>query len=62
MLAISHLANRYLRQYHSHSVEQEVEWLYAFDVHVNAFSCSFMLTYVLQVRMHYTNQLISLPD
>eukprot|EP01040_Poterioochromonas_malhamensis_P000931 gene931-988_t len=45
---LSHLANKYLRQYHSHSVEQEVEWLYAFDVHANAFFCSFMVTYVLQ--------------
>lgn len=45
----SHLANKYLRQYHSHSVEQEVEWLYAFDVHANAFFCSYLVTYVLQV-------------
>ena len=45
----SHLANKYMRQYHSHSVEQDVEWLYAFDVHANAFFCSFLLTYVLQV-------------
>ena len=45
----SHLANKYMRQYHSHSVEQEVEWLYSFDVHANAFFCSFLLTYVLQV-------------
>lgn len=37
-----------MRQYNSHSVEQEVEWLYAFDVHANAFFCSFMVTYVLQ--------------
>jgi hypothetical protein len=44
----SHLANKYLRQYHSHSVEQEVEWLYAFDVHANSFFCSFLVTYVLQ--------------
>jgi len=44
----SHLANKYMRQYHSHSVEQEVEWLYSFDVHANAFFCSFLLTYVLQ--------------
>ncbi len=48
-VCFSYLANKYLRQYHSHSVEQEVEWSYAFDVHINAFSCSFMLTYVLQV-------------
>lgn len=39
-----------MRQYHSHSVEQEVEWLYSFDVHANAFFCSFLLTYVLQVN------------
>jgi glucan phosphoethanolaminetransferase (alkaline phosphatase superfamily) len=38
-----------MRQYHAHSVEQEVEWLYAFDVHANAFFCSFLVTYVLQV-------------
>jgi hypothetical protein len=43
-----HLANKYLKQHHSHSVEQEVEWLYAFDVHANSFFCSFLLTYVLQ--------------
>ena len=46
----SHVANKYMRQYHSHSVEQEVEWLYAFDVHANAFFCSFLLTYVVQVK------------
>lgn len=44
----SHIANKYLRQYHAHSVEQEVEWLFAFDVHMNAFLCSFTVTYVLQ--------------
>mmetsp|Transcript_578 Transcript_578/g.1009 ORF Transcript_578/g.1009 Transcript_578/m.1009 type:complete len:259 (-) Transcript_578:2073-2849(-) len=44
----SHLANKYMRQYHSHSVEQDVEWLYAFDVHANSFFCSFLLTYVVQ--------------
>lgn len=49
----SHLANKYMRQYHSHSVEQEVEWLYAFDVHANAFFCSFMVTYVLQVYQSF---------
>lgn len=37
-----------MRQYNSHAVEQEVEWLYAFDVHANAFFCSFLVTYVLQ--------------
>eukprot|EP01039_Chlorochromonas_danica_P010100 gene10101-11180_t len=43
-----HIANKYMKQYQSHAVEQEVEWLYAFDVHVNAFFCSFLITYVLQ--------------
>jgi len=44
----TYLANKYLRQRHSHSVEQEVEWMYAFDVHINSYMCSFMLTHVLQ--------------
>ncbi len=45
----SYIANKYLRQQnHSHSVAQEVEWLYAFDVHTNSFFCSFLVTYVLQ--------------
>jgi hypothetical protein len=34
-------------------VEQEVEWLYAFDVHANAFFCSFLITHVLQVVFVY---------
>ena len=46
----TYLANKYLRQRHSHSVEQEVEWMYAFDVHINSYLCSFMVTHVLQVR------------
>ena len=46
---LSYVSNKYLRQYNSHSVEQEVEWLYAFDVHCNAFLCSFMITYLFQV-------------
>jgi hypothetical protein len=44
----SFVANKYLRQYHSHTVEQSVEWLYAFDVHMNGFHVSFLVTYVLQ--------------
>ena len=44
----SSLANRYLRQSHSHTVTQSVEWLYAFDVHANAFFVSYLITYVLQ--------------
>lgn len=46
-----YLANKYLRQYHSHSVEQEVEWMYAFDVHTNGYICGFVLTHLLQVCM-----------
>jgi len=63
----SHLANKYLRQSHAHSVEQEVEWLYAFDVHTNSFFCSFLLTYVLQVGFFFAyifffDQTIFFPD
>ncbi len=41
------VANRYLLQQRSHSVEQEVEWRYAFDIHCNAFLPFFLLTSVL---------------
>jgi hypothetical protein len=40
------VANRYLLQQRSHSVEQEVEWRYAFDIHCNAFLPYFLLTSV----------------
>lgn len=43
-----HAANKYLRQHHSHTVEQDVEWLYSLDVHTNAYFCSFLITHVLQ--------------
>jgi hypothetical protein len=47
---LSSIANRYLRQTsNSHTVAQNVEWLYAFDVHANAFFCSFLITYVAQI-------------
>lgn len=45
------LCNRYLRVrggVHTHSLEQSVEWLYAFDVHCNAFFPLFLLLHVLQ--------------
>ena len=45
---LSSVANRYLRQSHSHTVTQSVEWMYAFDVHANAFFASYLVTYVLQ--------------
>lgn len=48
----SYLANKYMKQYSPHSVEQEVEWLFAFDVHCNSFFCSFLVTYVLQVHFY----------
>lgn len=48
----SYLANKHLRQHHSHSVEQEVEWLFAFDVHANAYFCGFLVTQMLHVRDH----------
>lgn len=44
------VANARLRVHHSHSVEQRVEWLYAFDVHCNGFVPFFLLTHVAQVR------------
>ena len=45
---LSSMANRYLRQAHNHTVTQSVEWLYALDVHTNAFFVSYLVTYVAQ--------------
>lgn len=42
------IANRYLKEKTPHSVEQDVEWLYAVDVHVNAFVPPFLILYVGQ--------------
>ena len=45
------VANAYLRREsadHSHAVEQKVEWMYAFDVHCNAFFPLFVALYVVQ--------------
>ncbi|CAI5466733.1 unnamed protein product [Closterium sp. Yama58-4] len=45
------VCNRYLRDsggVASHAVEQKVEWLYAFDVHCNAYFPLFVLLYVVQ--------------
>jgi len=48
-----YLANAYLRSRqlggHSHAVEQKVEWLYAFDVHCNAFVPTYVVLYLLQL-------------
>eukprot|EP01100_Stratorugosa_tubuloviscum_P000696 TRINITY_DN1155_c1_g1_i2.p1 TRINITY_DN1155_c1_g1~~TRINITY_DN1155_c1_g1_i2.p1 ORF type:complete len:152 (+),score=42.13 TRINITY_DN1155_c1_g1_i2:1113-1568(+) len=42
------IANKKLRVQGVHSVEQEVEWLYAFDIHCNSFFPLFLMLYVLQ--------------
>jgi len=43
------ISNKYLRIRNSlHSVEQSVEWLYAFDIHCNSFFPLFLVLYVLQ--------------
>mmetsp|Transcript_5566 Transcript_5566/g.13500 ORF Transcript_5566/g.13500 Transcript_5566/m.13500 type:complete len:247 (+) Transcript_5566:3-743(+) len=42
------IANRYLRVNSLHGVEQEVEWMYAFDVHCNSFFPLFLLINVTQ--------------
>eukprot|EP01119_Soliformovum_irregulare_P014242 TRINITY_DN3886_c0_g1_i1.p1 TRINITY_DN3886_c0_g1~~TRINITY_DN3886_c0_g1_i1.p1 ORF type:complete len:147 (-),score=18.38 TRINITY_DN3886_c0_g1_i1:137-577(-) len=42
------LSNKYLRVQAIHSVEQSVEWLYAFDIHCNSFFPLFLVLYVLQ--------------
>ena len=46
-----YVANRYMREgvNHSHAVEQRVEWMYAFDVHVNAFFTLFVSLYCGQL-------------
>lgn len=43
-----HLSNTHLIEHSVHSVAQTVEWLYAFDIHCNAFFVSFLLTHVVQ--------------
>lgn len=45
-----YLANQYLliENAGSHTTEQKVEWLYAFDVHCNSFFPFFILLYVFQ--------------
>ncbi|CAM9317768.1 unnamed protein product [Discosporangium mesarthrocarpum] len=45
------LANGQLLQHRSHSVLQEVEWMYAFDIHCNSFFPLFVLLYVVQLLL-----------
>lgn len=42
------VANKYLKETSMATVDQDVEWLYAFDVHVNAFVPPFLILYVAQ--------------
>jgi hypothetical protein len=49
----SYVCNRYLRQQqHAHSAEQEVEWMFAFDVHSNAYLCRYGFTIPLQIKFN----------
>eukprot|EP00884_Botryococcus_braunii_P007011 jgi/Botrbrau1/16310/Bobra.0066s0078.1 len=43
------IANKALKKKaHSHAVEQQVEWMYAFDIHCNSYLPLFLLLYVVQ--------------
>ncbi|EAL61284.1 hypothetical protein ACTFIW_006849 [Dictyostelium discoideum] len=43
------VTNKFLRvSVHNHSVDQSVEWLYAFDIHCNSFFPLFIILYVVQ--------------
>lgn len=46
--ACASFANQRLIEHSVHSVAQTVEWLYAFDIHCNAFFLSFLFTHVAQ--------------
>ncbi|EFA81996.1 UNC-50 family protein [Heterostelium album PN500] len=42
------ISNHFLRESaHHHSVDQKVEWLYAFDIHCNSFFPLFIILYVI---------------
>ncbi|CAM9798327.1 unnamed protein product [Hapterophycus canaliculatus] len=45
------IANSRLLQHRSHSVEQEVEWMYALDIHSNSFFPLFIWLYVVQLLL-----------
>ncbi|KAJ1827074.1 hypothetical protein LPJ56_001858 [Coemansia sp. RSA 2599] len=42
------VANRFLRHQNVHVADQQVEWMYAFDVHCNSFFTFYVFAYVLQ--------------
>ena len=46
--AIRYYANLSMRVVRLHAIEQQVEWLYAFDIHCNAFFPVFTLLFTLQ--------------
>ena len=46
--AIRYYANLSMRVVRLHAIEQQVEWLYAFDIHCNAFFPLFTLLFTLQ--------------
>lgn len=41
------VSNNYLRVKSFHGVEQQIEWMYAFDIHCNSFFPLFLLLYVI---------------
>eukprot|EP00927_Polykrikos_kofoidii_P078724 TRINITY_DN7553_c0_g1_i1.p1 TRINITY_DN7553_c0_g1~~TRINITY_DN7553_c0_g1_i1.p1 ORF type:complete len:246 (+),score=30.10 TRINITY_DN7553_c0_g1_i1:136-873(+) len=41
------ISNKYLRVKSFHGVEQRMEWMYAFDIHCNAFFPLFLVLYVI---------------
>jgi len=56
------ISNKYLRVRGIHSVEQTVEWLYAFDIHCNSYFPVFLITYVIQfffIPLFLSNKFVS---
>merc|ERR1712045_138793 len=41
------ISNKYLRVKSFHGVEQQMEWMYAFDIHCNSFFPLFLVLYVI---------------
>jgi hypothetical protein len=46
--AVRWYANSYMRVTRLHAIDQQIEWLYAFDIHCNAFFPLFTLLFTLQ--------------
>eukprot|EP00929_Paragymnodinium_shiwhaense_P002795 TRINITY_DN103085_c0_g1_i1.p1 TRINITY_DN103085_c0_g1~~TRINITY_DN103085_c0_g1_i1.p1 ORF type:complete len:246 (+),score=36.95 TRINITY_DN103085_c0_g1_i1:153-890(+) len=45
------LCNKYLRVKSFHGVDQQLEWMYAFDIHCNSFFPLFIILYVVHYMM-----------